>query len=322
MEGFLEETQISHPGLKITKYELKENIDLLLSLADNYNLKLTERIPIPIIFIDNKYFVGYNKEISTSIQQKIEECTNKECISPLNYKDNGKDNLKELTIPVVISAALVDAINPCAFAVLILLITTILATGNRKKALLAGIVFTAAIYISYFMIGIGLYSAISAAGISNIFYIIVASLAIILGLFNLKDYLWYGKWFITEVPRKWRPRMKLIIKKVTSIPGAFITGFLVSLFLLPCTSGPYIVILGLLSKVATRNFAIFLLSLYNFVFILPMLLITLGIYFGFTTTEKAELWRTKKLKTLHLIAGIILLLLGIGMFIAIWLGII
>jgi len=91
---------------------------------------------------------------------------------------------------------------------------------------------------------------------------------------------------------------------------------------LPCTSGPYIVILGLLAKAVTINYALLLLLLYNFIFILPMLFITLIIYFGFTTTEKVEEWRTRKLKVLHLIAGIIILLLGIGMFIAMWLGLV
>ena len=53
-----------------------------------------------------------------------------------------------------------------------------------------------------------------------------------------------------------------------------------------------------------------------------MIGITLAIYFGITTTEKAEEWRQHKLKTLHLIAGVILLLLGIGMFIAMKWGLI
>ena len=114
--------------------------------------------------------------------------------------------------------------------------------------------------------------------------------------------------------------MKDIIKEITTVKGAFLVGFLVSLFLLPCTSGPYLAILGLLAEVTSRNYAYMLLILYNFIFVLPMLLITLAIYFGFTTTEKAEEWRTKKLKVLHLIGGIILLLLGVGMLIAMWLG--
>ena len=62
--------------------------------------------------------------------------------------------------------------------------------------------------------------------------------------------------------------------------------------------------------------------MYNFIFVLPMIGITLAIYFGITTTEKAEEWRQHKLKTLHLIAGVILLLLGIRMFIAMKWGLI
>ena len=195
-------------------------------------------------------------------------------------------------------------------------------TKNKIKALGAGLAFTLSIYISYFLMGIGLYTAINATGITHWFYTIVAVLAILIGIFNLKDYLWYGKWFIMEVPLSWRPKLKSLIKGITSIPGAFLIGFAVSLFLLPCTSGPYIVILGLLAETTTKNYAIGLLLLYNLIFILPMLTITLLVYFGFTTTEQAEEWRQNKLKILHLIAGIILILLGIGMFIAMGLGIV
>ena len=164
--------------------------------------------------------------------------------------------------------------------------------------------------------GLGLFSAITVTGLTHTFFIIVAILAIFVGLFNLKDYLWYDKWFIMEVPKNWRPRLQCLIKSVTSIPGAFFVGFVVSLFLLPCTSGPYIVILGLLAKTASRNYAICLLLIYNFIFIIPMLIITFAVFFGFTSAEKAEEWRTRKLKILHLIAGTVILCLGIGMFYA------
>lgn len=77
-----------------------------------------------------------------------------------------------------------------------------------------------------------------------------------------------------------------------------------------------------MAETTTRNHALLYLLLYNFIFVLPMIGITLAIYFGITTTEKAEEWRQHKLKTLHLIAGVILLLLGIGMFIAMKWGLI
>ena len=168
--------------------------------------------------------------------------------------------------------------------------------------------------------GLGLYSAIQASGLTHTFYTVIAILAIVVGIFNLKDYLWYGKWFVMEVPMSWRPRLKALINSVTSVPGAFFVGFAVSLFLLPCTSGPYIVILGLLAHTTTKGYALELLALYNLIFVSPMILITGAVYFGFTTTEKAEEWRTKKLKVLHLIAGLIILGLGVVMLGSIWLG--
>jgi len=270
--------------------------------------------------------------MAENLENKIKQCEKNICKDPIKKittkKREGEsqnNNLKQtkidkLTIPAVLSAAVVDAINPCAFAVLIILMSTILVSKNRKKALLAGLTFSLSIFISYFLMGLGLYSAIQTSGLSHSFYIIVAILAILIGILNLKDYLWYGKWFKMEVPEKWRPKMKNFIHGVTSIPGAFIIGFLISLFLLPCTSGPYIVILGLLAKSTTKNYAIFLLIIYNLVFILPMIIINLAIYFGLTTTQQAEKLRQKKLKILHLIAGIIILCLGIGMLISLKLG--
>ncbi|MFH1592435.1 MAG: cytochrome c biogenesis protein CcdA [Candidatus Woesearchaeota archaeon] len=324
MTLFLNELQEKYPSLDIQKletYSNQENRELFEQMSQAYGVGIQG---VPTIFIDEKVINGFNSHTAESIEQEVIKCLDLGCISPLEKTEqNGEaPNLyKKLTIPAVVAAAAVDAINPCAFAVLILLLTAILTTESRKKALSAGLAFTLAIFISYFLMGLGLYSAIQAAGITRTFYIIVAILAILIGLFNLKDYLWYGKWFIMEVPRKWRPKMKTIVKSATSVPGAFVIGVIISLFLLPCTSGPYIVILGLLAKATTRNYALLLLLLYNFIFILPMLIITLAIYFGFTTTEKAEEWRSKRLKTLHLIAGIIILLLGIGMIIGLFLGI-
>lgn len=225
-----------------------------------------------------------------------------------------------LTLPAVILAALVDSINPCEFAILIILLATITVKVSRKQALYCGLAFSFAIYTAYLLMGLGIYSAIAVSGLTSTIYLIVAILAIVLGLFNLKDYFWYGKWFRMEVPLSWRPRLQILVKSATSIPGVIAIAFLVSLFLLPCTSGPYIVILGLLGHATTRIYAFLLLLLYNLIFILPMLIITFGVYYGFTTPERMERWRLRQLKVLHLIAGLIILFLGIGMLLALRLG--
>jgi len=337
LDSFLKNLQKKDTKIIIKDYEIyfnNENRKVFEDITEAYDAEIQG---VPTIFIDKKMIVGFSSSIGKQIQEEINRCETEGCINPLEKLEEDKTTQiigessptenpkktqlkKTITIPAVVSAAIVDAINPCAFAVLIILVTTILASKKRKRALYAGLAFSLSIFISYFLMGLGLYSAIQAAGITHTFYLVVAILAIVIGLFNLKDYLWYGKFFTMEVPKKWRPKMKTIISGITSVPGAFFVGFLISLFLLPCTSGPYIVILGLLANITTRSYAMILLLLYNLIFIIPMIAITLGIYFGITTTEKAEKWRTSKLKILHLIAGIIILLLGIGMLLSIFLG--
>jgi len=338
MNKWWEEIKPKYPDLIVMQHEVyknKTNRELFGKVSEAYGKKMGG---VPTIFIGDKRIVGFSAALGEQIEKEIQNCLENNCISPAEkledhtvtitagdgtspVEDPEQTKLKEqLTLGAVITAAFVDAINPCAFAVLIILLTTILAAKVKKRALYAGLAFTLSIYLSYFLMGLGLFSAIQAAGLTHGFYFAVAILAIIVGLFNLKDYFAYGKWFVMEVPRSWRPKLQCILRGVTSVPGAFLIGFVVSLFLLPCTSGPYIVILGLLAKTATRNYALMLLLLYNFIFVLPMLLITGAVYYGFTTTEKAEKWRKSKLKVLHLIAGLIILLIGIGMLISIWLG--
>ena len=164
--------------------------------------------------------------------------------------------------------------------------------------------------------GCGLFSALQVSGISHTFYFIVTILALIVGLLNIKDYFWYGKGFLMEVPLSWRPAMKKTLNSATTPFGAFIAGLAVSLFELPCTGGPYIVILGLLAREVTRSVGFSYLLLYNLVFISPLIILSLLIYKGLSTTAKLEEIRQEKVKLLHLIAGILMLGIATAMVIS------
>jgi cytochrome c biogenesis protein CcdA len=319
MQDYLGTLKERYPQLRVGAYEVYfdgGNARLFERMADAYGLKIEG---VPTAFLGDRAFSGYSEDMQPEIERQIRQCLARGCASPLN-RLAGTARARTLTLSAVLSAAAVDAINPCAFAVLIILITAVLGAGGRKRALYAGLAFSLSVFISYYLMGLGLYSAVEAAGVTHGLYVAVAMVAILIGLFNLKDYLWYGKWFIMEVPLSWRPKLKRLIQHVTSIPGAFAIGFVVSLFLLPCTSGPYIVILGLLAKTETRAAAMLWLVLYNVVFVTPMIGITAAVYFGLTTAEKAEAWRTSHLAIMHLIAGVIILLLGAAMLASLWLG--
>ena len=106
--------------------------------------------------------------------------------------------------------------------------------------------------------------------------------------------------------------MKRILEKATSPLGAFIAGFAVCLFELPCTGGPYLFVLGLLAEKTTQMTAIPLLMYYNVVFVLPLLVITLLFYFGQSKIEQMQDWKDRNLRNLHLVAGLIMCAMGIA----------
>jgi len=334
---FLDEIQPRYPTLIIHEHEVYSDDEgrlLFERMSNDFNVPIEG---VPTIFIDDKVIVGFSNEIGKSIELEIKKCLETECGNPENEQGTSetiqmvgenspsedpakKEFSYKLTVPVVMAAAAVDAINPCAFAVLIILMTAALSIADKKRALKFGIAFTISIYISYFLMGLGLLSALQATGISHTFYIIVTVLAVIVGLLNIKDYFWYGKGFLMEVPLSWRPTMKKILNGTTSPFGAFIAGFAVSLFELPCTGGPYIVILGLLAQEVTQIVGIKYLLLYNLVFVSPLIILSIIIYNGISTTEQLESIRQDKIRLLHLIAGILMLAIATVMILSIIYG--
>ncbi|MFZ5517902.1 MAG: cytochrome c biogenesis CcdA family protein [Candidatus Zhuqueibacterota bacterium] len=319
IEQFLKERIVPFYPIQITRLEIHQgaNAEKMMQLARVYRSDAILEKGTPAIFIGESAFQGCNRTVQRNIEQAVRTAISSQAVSPLTLlRPDEKKNLSlRITLPALVSAAAVDAINPCAFAVLVLLLGTILlATHRNRKAILgAGFAFTAACYISYYLMGVGLFSAVQITGFQHAVYVIVSVLALVIGIWNIKDYFWPGRWFSIEVPKSWQPTLKKITSNITSAPGAFGAGIVISLFLLPCTSGPYVVIIGMLSSMATRTQALALLALYNVIFVLPFVLITLGIGFGFTTTARVEMWRQSSLQKLHVITGIIMVALGISM---------
>lgn len=225
----------------------------------------------------------------------------------------------DITFFSILSLAITDAINPCAFAVMILVLSEFLTRNpkNKRNILLGGLAFSLAVFVLYFIYGLVMTKFFSKIPETGFFTLYVSKgfgvLSLFLGLMNIKDFLNYRPGgFATEMPMKFRPRMRLLVKKVESPLGAFVVGIFVTLFLLPCSIGPYIIAS---EQLATLNFikTVLWLLLYNLIFIIPMLAITFIIYASIATVDKVSGWRERNIKKLHLIEGIILIIIGILM---------
>jgi cytochrome c biogenesis protein CcdA len=226
--------------------------------------------------------------------------------------------MSEITLLRIITLSFADAINPCAFAVMTMVLVSILIANpeNKRKVLYGGLYFTTAVFIGYFIYGLIMIRLFkSFIEFTSVLYPylvnVLAVFAIILGLFNIKDYLYYKPGgFATEMPLKFRPKVKLLIKNATTPRSAFLIGIFVTLFLLPCTIGPYIIASGSLSALDFLK-TIPWLIVYNLIFIIPMIAITLIVYFGVSSVDNLSNWKERNIKIIHLIIGLLLIILGI-----------
>ena len=211
---------------------------------------------------------------------------------------------------IMLPAAISDSINPCAFAVMLLLLSTILTRHkSRRKTFFAGAMFCLAVFVTYLAMGVWLFSALATSNNTLVLKLIVWILWLLVWLANLKDYFRYGKRFVMEVPFSRRPKMQDLIYKVSSPLWAFFIGILVSLFLLPCSSGPYFTILWFMSsqsKDLNLRWYIYLI-VYNLIFVLPMLIIAIMVSLWYTSVDRLAKIKHEKTKLIHLIVWILML---------------
>lgn len=219
----------------------------------------------------------------------------------------------------ITTLALADSVNPCEIAILAMVLISILINNpdKKRKILYGGLAFVSSVFIGYLVYGLIIIQFFSFFAQflrenSSIIYNILATIAMIMGALHVKDYFMYKKGsFATEMPIFMRPMAKRWSEKIISPSGAFIIGFVVTLFLLPCTMGPYIVASGLLADLGTLGALPWLLY-YNLVFVLPMLIIVGIVYFGFAKIDDVTGWKDKHVRNLHLVAGILLFLVGLA----------
>jgi cytochrome c biogenesis protein CcdA/glutaredoxin len=318
INDFLEKRiRINYP-IKIKKLDIHQssNAELMIELAEVYQAEDILKGGTPAVFVNDLAVHGANRSAMRKIEQAVRKAVRENKGSPLSRLGQSDPSLKlskRVTLPVVIGSAAVDSINPCACAVLVLLLGTILLATKRdmRRVIISGFAFTTACFISYFLMGLGLFTAVRLIGIQHYLYIFVAALAFLLGIWNIREGIGRIKKIHTGLPSFLQNQVKKSVSGITSVSGSFIIGFLVSIFLLPCTSGPYVVIIGMLSRTSTRFQALIYLLIYNFIFIIPFIIIILAVGLGLTTTARVEKWRGKNLSKFQVATGLVMILIGL-----------
>ncbi|MDI1471258.1 MAG: hypothetical protein QMD43_06910 [Thermodesulfovibrio sp.] len=83
---FLNSLKKKYPKLQIKDYEVWHNQaprQLLFTMSQSYGISPSG---VPVTFIGDKAFVGFNEEIAKQIEQTLKYCLKKICEDPLFYK--------------------------------------------------------------------------------------------------------------------------------------------------------------------------------------------------------------------------------------------
>src|SRR3989344_3452205 len=255
------------------------------------------------------YISGYDSE-KILITENSVNIIHGRLVKADNFLSNGN-----ILIPLIIGAAS-NSLHPCAIAVLLLLLTFLYSVKKRKEEILGiGLAYILGIFIVYFLIGLGILKAISLS--SEPFFVAkIASIVLIaLGLINIKDYFFPNLPVHLKIPDFTKGAIQNFMEKA-SLPAAFIVGALVGLCAFPCTGGIYTVIISTLAAAKSAQFVLYLL-LYNFIFVLPLLLVVIASS-NKKLLDKVEDLEMKNSRKLHLITGVLMILIGLGVYI--WIG--
>ncbi|MFA5987684.1 MAG: cytochrome c biogenesis protein CcdA [Candidatus Paceibacterota bacterium] len=216
-------------------------------------------------------------------------------------------------LPLVIIAAIVDSINPCAFSILLLTIAFLFSLGkNRKYIIRTGGIYIFGVFVVYVLIGLGILKTLQLFGVPHFMAKVGASIILVAGLINVINQYFPSFPIKLKIPDMAHARMAQMIEKASGA-AAFALGVFVGLWEFPCTGGPYLMVLGLLHDQSTMLSGALYLIIYNIIFVLPLAVILL-VSSDEMFLARVQQWKKDETSMMRLLGGAAMIILGIIMF--------
>jgi hypothetical protein len=318
-------------------------------MADKFQVPENGR-GVPLIFLDNQYWVGWSDTMSTQIESYVAACAENGCADAgagiMPGAKEGVVKAAETTGPVDPTAkeitffgqkislehqsllvstlliALVDGINPCSLWVLSMLLTLTIHSGSRKKVLLIGLIFLTVTAAVYAMFIAGLFTFLSIVSFATWIRVVVALVAVFFAIVNIKDYFWYKEGISLTISDESKPGIFKSMRRVMDASESFwgmagatvVLAAGVSLVEFSCTAGFPVLWTNLLTSqnvTIAGSLGVFLLLL--LVYMVIYQLDELIIFGTAVATLKATRLEEKQGRILKLIGGMLMLILGVVM---------
>ena len=303
--------------LKISKINIDSNNNLLKLIDIFEKLKTSSNNSVNVIV--NRKFVLSGREV---LSGKLSNIIKNEIASG-NYFDNSikkkidtnrqlKKKYETFSTSLIMISGLLDGINPCAISTLVFFISLLsVMRVNREKVLISGGIFCFAIFMTYVLLGFGIFRVIQLFSFFEVFRIIfhwgMIIFLLFAGIFSLRDAWVFNKSqknsdIFMKLPNKLRRLINHTIKSKMSSSslyfGSLLTGICITLIESVCTGQIYVPVLFYLFKSGDWTLkTVYYLILYNFMFIMPLLVVFIFTGFGLKHEAVIKWVRNNMIKT-------------------------
>jgi len=233
----------------------------------------------------------------------------------------GSISAKDYSLPLLtVFIAGMDAFNPCAFFVLLFLLSMMVHSRSRgRMALIGGIFvfFSGAIYFLFMAAWLNLFIYL---GELRLITLIAGCVAVLIALINIKDYFWFKKGFSLSISDREKPKLIDRIRHllrldsvVTVVFATIILAIVANSYELLCTAGFPMVYTRILTlrSLSIESYYLYLLF-YNLIYILPLLFIVVL----FTVKLGSRKLSEQEGMALKLLSGVMMLMLGLLLVVA------
>lgn len=230
---------------------------------------------------------------------------------------------EKLSLPLLtIVLAGVDAFNPCAFFVLLFLLSIMVNAKSRTRMLIVGgifVFFSGFIYFIFMVAWLNIFTLLGAGSDGSLIILGAGILALIAGVLNIKDYFFTKGEVTLSMSAENRTGLIKRMGKLTNassmvamIGGTVVLSILANAYELLCTAGFPMIYTSVLSMHDLPDFERYLyLIFYNIVYVIPLAIIVIV----FSATMGKRKLTEKEGQTLKLMSGI--MMVGMGIMLAI-----
>ncbi|MFA6566653.1 MAG: cytochrome c biogenesis CcdA family protein [Victivallales bacterium] len=303
------------------------------ALCIRYSIPDKLHLATPAVFFGRESFIGEKSfknldvvgKVASAIKTADKFPTPEFSIDELIKAERSiNSRYDKISWTAVLSAGLIDGINPCAFVTIIFLLSYIaLLEYGKKKIILVGLSFTLAVFITYLMMGIGFLKAVdylrSIPNLAKYAYYSGSLIAGFVGIMNLIDCFKMKKGLLQDMNLKLnnsiRMKINTVIRKNIKLHhymlGAALIGFSVSVFELACTGQTYLpTILFIVNTQGTHMKAVVMLILYNAAFIVPLIIVFMLFFVG-VSDRQLSVWLKNHAGKIKLATGVIFIAISV-----------